>query len=120
MKYVLVVGDGMADESQEELGGRTPLEVSSTQNMDFYAERGMLGLARTIPQGMAPGSDVANMSLQGYSPQTYYARRAPLEAASMGLEFGPEDVAFPCNLVLIFHRNSLTDITDPGSSSRLF
>jgi 2,3-bisphosphoglycerate-independent phosphoglycerate mutase len=108
LKYVLVVGDGMADESLEELGGRTPLEASRTPNMDFYAARGMVGLVRTIPEGMAPGSDVANMSLMGYPPQTYYTGRAPLEAASMGLEVGPEDVAFRCNLVtLVDHHGDL-------------
>jgi 2,3-bisphosphoglycerate-independent phosphoglycerate mutase len=120
LKYVLVVGDGMADESQKELRGPTPLEVSRTPNMDFYAERRMVGLVRTVPQGMAPRRDVANMSLLGYSPQTDYTGVAPLEAASMDLELGPDDVASRCNLVLIFHRNSATDITDPVPSSWLF
>ena len=104
MKYILVVGDGMADEPLEALGGRTPLEVSRTPNMDFFARNGQVGLVRTIPEGMPPGSDVANMSLMGYSPQTYYTGRAPLEAASMGLDLGPDDVAFRCNLVTLEER----------------
>jgi len=108
LKYVLVVGDGMADEPVEALGGRTPLEVSRTPNLDFFARNGQVGLVRTIPEGMPPGSDVANMSLMGYSPQTYYTGRAPLEAVSMGLDLGPDDVAFRCNLVTLEeHREGL-------------
>jgi 2,3-bisphosphoglycerate-independent phosphoglycerate mutase len=101
LKFVVVVGDGMADEPLEELGGQTPLEASRTPNLDFYAKNGTVGLLRTIPEGMAPGSDVANMSLMGYSPQIYYTGRAPLEAASMGLQMEPDDVAFRCNLVTL-------------------
>ena len=104
MKYVVVVGDGMADEPLEELGGRTPLEVSRTPHMDHFARNGRVGLVRTIPEGMPAGSDVANMSLMGYSPRTYYTGRAPLEAASMGLDLGPDDVAFRCNLVTLEER----------------
>jgi len=104
LKFVLVVGDGMADEPLEALGGQTPLEVSHTPNMDFFAQNGKVGRVRTIPEGMPPGSDVANMSLMGYSPQTYYTGRAPLEAASMGLDLGPDDVAFRCNLVTLEER----------------
>jgi 2,3-bisphosphoglycerate-independent phosphoglycerate mutase len=108
LKYVLVVGDGMADEPVEALGGRTPLEVSRTPNLDFFARNGQVGLVRTIPEGMPPGSDVANMSLMGYSPQTYYTGRAPLEAVSMGLDLCPDDVAFRCNLVTLEeHREGL-------------
>lgn len=117
MKFILVVGDGMADEPLEELGGRTPLEVSRTPNMDFYARNGTVGLVRTIPEGMPPGSDVANMSLMGYSPQTYYTGRAPLEAASMGLELGPEDIVFRCNLVTLEERQgdfSMADYSGGG------
>ncbi len=91
----------MADEPIEELQGRTPLEASRTPNMDFFARNGQVGRVRTIPEGMPPGSDVANMSLMGYSPRAYYTGRAPLEAASMGLDLGPEDVAFRCNLVTL-------------------
>ena len=105
MKYVVVVGDGMADEPLEELGGRTPLEVSRTPHMDHFARNGRVGLVRTIPEGMPAGSDVANMSLMGYSPRTYYTGRAPLEAASMGLDLGPDDVAFRCNLVTLEERD---------------
>ena len=102
----------MADEPQEALGGRTPLEVSRTPNMDFYARNGTVGRVRTIPKGMPPGSDVAAMSLMGYSPQTYYTGRAPLEAASMGLELGPEDVAFRCNLVTLEDRHGVSCMAD--------
>ena len=117
MKYVLVVGDGMADEPLEELGGRTPLEVSRTPNMDFFARNGQVGRVRTIPEGMPPGSDVANMSLMGYSPQTYYTGRAPLEAASMGLDLGPDDVAFRCNLVTLEERREGLFMADYSGGS---
>jgi 2,3-bisphosphoglycerate-independent phosphoglycerate mutase len=117
LKYVLVVGDGMADEPLEELGGRTPLEASRTPNMDFFARNGQVGLVRTIPEGMPPGSDVANMSLMGYSPQTYYTGRAPLEAASMGLDLGPDDVAFRCNLVTLEERREGLFMADYSGGS---
>jgi 2,3-bisphosphoglycerate-independent phosphoglycerate mutase len=117
LKYVLVVGDGMADEPLETLGGRTPLEVSRTPNMDFYAENGIVGLVRTIPEGMPAGSDVANMSLMGYPPQTYYTGRAPLEAASMGLEVGPDDVAFRCNLVTLEESHGTLYMVDYSGGS---
>ena len=117
MKYVLVVGDGMADEPLGTLGGRTPLEVSRTPNMDFFAKNGVVGLVRTIPKGMPAGSDVANMSLMGYSPQTYYTGRAPLEAASMGLEVGPDDVAFRCNLVTLEESHGSLSMADYSGGS---
>jgi 2,3-bisphosphoglycerate-independent phosphoglycerate mutase len=117
LKFVLVVGDGMADEPLEELGGQTPLEVSHTPNMDHYAGRGTVGLVRTIPEGMAPGSDVANMSLMGYAPQVYYTGRAPLEAASMGLDLGPDDVAFRCNLVTLEEHEGALRMADYSGGS---
>jgi 2,3-bisphosphoglycerate-independent phosphoglycerate mutase len=104
MKYAILIGDGMADYSMEELGGRTPLAAAKTPNMDFLATQGELGLARTIPQGMEPGSDVANLSIMGYDPAVYHTGRAPLEAASMGVSLGPQDVAFRCNLVTLRHE----------------
>lgn len=107
----------MADEPLEELGGRTPLEVSHTPNMDDYAARGTVGLVRTIPEGMAPGSDVANMTLMGYAPQVYYTGRAPLEAASMGLDLGPEDVAFRCNLVTLEEHQGTLRMADYSGGS---
>ena len=101
MKYLILIGDGMADYPQKELGGKTPLEFAKTPNMDFIAGCGVLGTVRTIPEGFPPGSDVANLSLFGYDPKTCYSGRAPLEAASMGVHLYPEDVAFRCNIVTL-------------------
>jgi 2,3-bisphosphoglycerate-independent phosphoglycerate mutase len=101
MKMAIVVGDGMADWPLEELGGRTPLDVASTPWMDRIAREGFLGLVRTIPDGLPPGSDVANMVILGYDPVTQYTGRGPLEAASMGVQLSLGDVAFRCNLVHI-------------------
>ena len=99
MKYIVLLGDGMSDKKLDELGGKTPLQVAKTPNMDFMAKRGKLGLARTVPDGYSPGSDVANLSVFGYDPRTCYTGRSPLEAASIGVELGPQDVAFRLNLV---------------------
>ncbi len=101
MKYLVLLADGMADYPLEELAGKTPLEVAHTPHMDRLAREGFLGLVDTIPPGMKPGSDVANLSLLGYDPTRTYPGRAPLEAASMGVRLGPEDVAFRCNLVTL-------------------
>lgn len=101
MKYALLVGDGMADFAIDELGGRTPLEAAHTPHMDRIAREGMLGRVRTVPDGMAPGSDVANLALMGYDPRRYYRGRAPIEAASMGVTLAETDVAFRCNLVTL-------------------
>lgn len=98
-KFIVLVGDGMADYPIEELGMRTPLEVARTPNMDFLAKNGRLGLAKTIPERMTPASDVANLSILGYDPRKYYCGRAPLEAANLGIELEDDDVAFRCNLV---------------------
>jgi len=100
-KYAILVGDGMADFPIDELGGKTPLEYASTPNMDSVAASGRAGLLATIPEGYAPGSDVGNMSLMGYDPRNYFTGRAPIEAASMGISIGRDDVAFRCNLVSI-------------------
>ena len=99
MKYIVLLGDGMSDEKIEELGGQTPLQAAKTPNMDFMAKRGKIGLARTVPAGLPPGSDVANLSVFGYDPESCYTGRSPLEAASMGVELGADDVAFRVNLV---------------------
>lgn len=99
MKYLILLGDGMADEPIEALGGKTPLQFAQTPNMDRLADRGTIGLAATVPEGFHPGSDVANLAVFGYDPAECYSGRAPLEAASMGVELGPDDVAFRLNLV---------------------
>jgi 2,3-bisphosphoglycerate-independent phosphoglycerate mutase len=91
----------MADFPQDELGGKTPIEAAHTPNMDKIAREGRLGLAHTIPEGLSPGSDVANLSLLGYDPLKYYTGRAPLEVAAAGLEMLPGDLAFRCNLVTV-------------------
>jgi len=101
MKYLILVGDGMADEPIPELGGLTPLEKAHTPNMDRLACAGLTGMAETVPAAFHPGSDVANLSVFGYDPATCYTGRSPLEAASMGVELGPEDVAFRLNLVTL-------------------
>lgn len=100
-KHVILVGDGMGDCPSPQLGGKTPLEVAETPHMDELARRGILGLVRTLPEGMPLGSDVANLSIMGYDPKQYYHGRGPLEAASMGVELEPTDLAFRCNLVTV-------------------
>ncbi len=99
MKYVLVLPDGVADRPIEELGGRTPLQVAQHPNMDWIAAHGITGLAKTIPDGLPPGSDVGCMSVFGFDPRTYYTGRAPLEAAAQGIHLGDSDVVFRCNTV---------------------
>jgi len=101
MKYVVLVGDGMADYPIKELGERTPLEAARTPNMDFIASAGILGRIKTIPDAMNPASDVANLSILGYDPQQFYCGRGPLEAANLGVELNDGDVAFRCNLVTV-------------------
>ena len=99
MKHVILLGDGMADYPIPSLGGKTPLEFANTPNMDRMASGGTLGLIDTIPEGLPPGSDVANLAVLGYDPRNNYSGRGPLEAASMAVPMGPDDVAFRCNLV---------------------
>ena len=101
MKRIIIHGDGMADWPCEELGGKTPLEAARKPNMDLIAARGTLGLVATIPDGMPPGSDVGTMTMLGYDPARYHTGRAPIEAASQGIELGPDDVVFRMNLVTI-------------------
>ncbi len=93
----------MADEPQESLHGRTPLEAAATPNLDRLAKTAELGTMVTVPAGYPAGSDVANLAVFGYDPGRFYTGRAPLEAASMGIELGPDDVAFRCNMVNILH-----------------
>ncbi len=101
MKYIVILGDGMADYPVPELGNRTPLEAADKPNMDNLARRGLVGMARTIPEGMAPGSDAANMSVMGFQPAKYYSGRSPLEAVAMGIELGRSDVTYRTNLVTL-------------------
>jgi 2,3-bisphosphoglycerate-independent phosphoglycerate mutase len=100
-KFLMVIGDGMADEPLGELGGKTPLEFARTPNFDRVAREGACGMVRTIPRGFEAGSDIANLSLLGYDPGKYYTGRGPLEAASMGVDLGPKDIAYRCNLVTV-------------------
>jgi len=100
-KYLILVGDGMADEAQKELEGKTPLEEAQTPHMDQLASKGILGLTETIAPHQEPGSDVANMAILGYDPDRFHTGRAPLEAASMGVSLLPSEVAFRCNLVTV-------------------
>jgi 2,3-bisphosphoglycerate-independent phosphoglycerate mutase len=101
MKYVILVGDGMADYPVEGLRGKTPLMVAKTPYMDWLAKHGEFGLVRTIPNGFSPGSEIANLSIFGYDPIRYYTGRGPLEAASLGIKLQPNDIAFRCNLVTL-------------------
>jgi len=101
MKYVVLQGDGMADWPIAELGNKTPLEYARTPNMDRIASLGVLGMTHTIPNGYPSGSDVGTMSLLGYDPRRYHTGRSPIEAASMGVELSPTDIAFRCNLVTL-------------------
>jgi len=110
MKFVVLIGDGMGDEPIAELGGKTPLDYARTPNLDYLAGRGILGLTRTIPPGLPPGSDVGTMSVLGYDPARYHTGRSPIEAASMGVELGPDDVAFRCNLSTVEMGESNAEI----------
>jgi 2,3-bisphosphoglycerate-independent phosphoglycerate mutase len=110
MKYIVVLGDGMADEPLEELGGKTPLEYAQTPHMDRMARDGACGMLRTIPDGFEAGSDIANMAVLGYAPEKYYTGRGPLEALSMGVDLAPDDVAYRCNLVTV-EENTMVDFS---------
>jgi len=101
MKYVVILGDGMADYRMPELDNKTPLEYAKKPNIDMLATKGMVGLVKTVPEGIPPGSDVANLSVMGYNPEIYYTGRSPLEAVSMGIELSSTDVALRCNLVYL-------------------
>lgn len=101
MKYIVVLGDGMADEPIEALGGKTPLEYADTKMMDKLCKKGEVGMVHTIPEGMKPGSDTANLSVLGYDPKRYYSGRSPLEALSIGVPMKDTDIAIRCNIVTI-------------------
>ncbi len=108
MKYIILIGDGMADRPLKRLGNKTCLQKAYIPNMDTIASEGEVGRARTIPPGFPPGSDVAILSIFGYDPAKYYTGRAPLEAASKKIELKPDDVAYRCNLVTLKFPKSKT------------
>ena len=101
MKYIVILADGMADEPLEQLGGQTPLAYANTPCMDALAGAGIMGLAKTVPDSMKPGSDVANLSVLGYDPRANYSGRSPLEALSVGVQMQPTDVVLRCNIVTV-------------------
>lgn len=101
MKYVVVLGDGMADRPIEEIGGKTPLEYADTPVMDKLAKMSEIGLSANIPDGMKPGSDTANLAVLGYNPEKYYTGRSPLEALSIGVDMEDTDIALRCNIVTL-------------------
>ena len=111
MKYIVLLGDGMADHAQAQLGGKTPLEVANIPTFDKLARLGEVGMTYTIPEGMAPGSDVANTAVLGYNPKENYSGRSPLEAVSMGIHLEDTDVTFRCNLVTLTDEVALEDTT---------
>jgi 2,3-bisphosphoglycerate-independent phosphoglycerate mutase len=119
MKYVVLLGDGMADYPTEKLGGKTPLQCAFTPFMDQIAAEGTLGLVDTIPKGFTPGSDVATLSVLGYDPRETYTGRGPLEAASMGINLGQNDVVYRCNLVAIGEKDSASAFMDDFTAGHI-
>ncbi len=111
MKYLVILGDGMPDYPLKELGGKTPLQYAKTPQMDRLAQTGELGMVKSIPKDMPPGSDVANLSIMGYDPARYYTGRAPIEAVAMGVDLAAEDTAFRCNLVTLSAEDHYADKT---------
>ena len=119
MKYVIILGDGMADDPIEEINGMTPLEYAKTPVMDEMAKVSEVGLVHTIPEGMSPGSDTANLSVIGYNPEKYYSGRSPLEALSIGVDMKPTDISFRCNIVTLSEEENTYEehrILDHSSS----
>jgi 2,3-bisphosphoglycerate-independent phosphoglycerate mutase len=120
MKYIVILGDGMADRPLKELKGKTPLQKAKKPNMDKLAREGIVGTVRTIPKGFHPGSDIANLSILGYNPAEYYSGRAPLEAASMGIRLKKDDIAYRCNLVTLkFNKNRMRAFMEDYSSDHI-
>lgn len=101
MKYLVILGDGMADRPIDSLGGKTPLAYADTPEMDELASKGEIGMVHTIPDGMKPGSDTANLSVLGYNPRKFYSGRSPLEALSIGVPMKDTDIALRCNIVTL-------------------
>ena len=117
MKYIIILGDGMADEPISSLNGKTPLEVAKTPCMDLLSRKSEIGLVHTIPEGMKPGSDTANLSVLGYDPKIYYSGRSPLEALSIGAPMKDTDIALRCNLVTLSEGEAYEDKTIIDHSS---
>ena len=117
MKYIVILGDGMADEPIEALGGLTPLEAASTPAMDALASGGEMGMVQNVPLGMSPGSEIANLSVMGYDPLTDFTGRSPLEALSVGVEMEPDDVIFRCNVVTLTEEEPYAEKTILDHSS---
>ena len=101
MKYIVILADGAADLPIESLGGKTPLAYANTPETDALAPLSEIGLAHTIPAGMKPGSDTANLAVMGYDPKQYYTGRSPLEALSIGVDMAAMDIAIRCNIVTL-------------------
>lgn len=117
MKYLIVLTDGAAGRPVDEIGGKTALEAADMKCIDSFAARGEMGMVKTVPEGMAPGSDVANLSVMGYAPEVYHTGRSPLEAASMGIDMSPADVSFRCNLITVTGDGAYDDLTIKDHSS---
>lgn len=109
MKYIVLLCDGMADDSVQELGGLTPMQKANKPNMDRLARSAVVGMVKTVPDSMKPGSDVANLSVLGYDPELYYTGRSPLEAGSLGIDMLQDDVALRCNLVTLSGEENYSD-----------
>jgi 2,3-bisphosphoglycerate-independent phosphoglycerate mutase len=111
-KFLILIGDGMADWPIPSIGDRTPLEAANTPHMDYMASEGTLGMVQVVPEDMYPGSDVSNLSIIGYDPREVYTGRSPLEAASMGVELGKDDVAVRCNMVSLKNHGANSEMED--------
>jgi len=120
MKYVVILGDGMADYRQPSLGGKTPLMLANKPYIDQLAKQSELGLCKTVPCGMKPGSDVANLSVLGYNPKECYTGRSPLEAASIGIALDETDVTARANLVTVSNEENYVDKTMVDYSAAKF
>jgi 2,3-bisphosphoglycerate-independent phosphoglycerate mutase len=111
MKYLVMLCDGMADLPLADYNNKTPMELAKKPNMDYLAKMGKVGMIKTVPDGYAPGSDVANLSCMGFDPKICYTGRSPLEAASIGINLGDDDLAFRCNLVTLSDEENYSDKT---------
>lgn len=117
MKYLILVPDGAGDEKIEKLGGKTPLDVADMPFIDGLAAKGEVGMVRTVPPGIAPGSDAANLSVMGYDPSVYLTGRSPLEAASIGIEMSDTDVAYRANIITVTGEGAYEDLYIKDHSS---